>query len=249
MHARHVVPFLLLFAWQSAAGPDARERPGAIRLFGGLGVSTADYRYWGWEGATCDCPTCGQAAIEQAQDQASSFGAGADVWVSPTTRVTAVAGTSGSDNEGGHPAFAAGLVAWEGASLGAGAGWASGAERAVPGGPAAYLRLGPLDGPQLRADLRAPTVSPGVGGWARVGVANGSGRHGEPVFFVGVGAVEVAADTIYDAQVMRPRMVARPAFVVDASVGIRRNWDLFGRMHFGRNARALAIGAALRLDR
>ncbi len=249
MQLRHLVPFVLLFAWQAAPAPVPRERPSAIRLLGGFGVSTADYRYWGSEGATCSCVTCGQAAIEQGQDQSSSVGAGADVWVSPTTRVSAVVGTSGSDNQGGHPAFAAGLLAWEGSSLGAGAGWASGAERAVPGGPAAYLRLGPLDGPQLRADLRAPTVSPGVGGWARVGITNGSGRHGEAVLFVGVGAIEVAADTIYSAQVMRPLMVARPAFVIDASVGIRRNWDLFGRMHLGRNARAFALGAALRLDR
>jgi len=249
MQLRHVVPFLLLLAWQSAPTPGPRERPGAIRLLVGLGVSSADYQYWGWEGSTCDCPSCGYPEIEKGRDQSSSVGVGADVWVSPTARVSAAAGASGMEHGGSRPAFAAGLVAWEGAWLGAGAGWATAAERAAPGGPAAYLRVGPLDGPQLRADLRAPTVTPGVGGWARAGIASGSGRHGEPVFFIGVGAVEVAQDTIYQYETPAPLLVARPAFVADASIGLGRNWDLFGRLHFGRNARGFALGAALRAGR
>ena len=249
MHARHVIPFLLLFAWQSAPSPDAGDRPGAIRLFLGAGAGSADYQYWGWEGATCECPSCGHRALEQGHNDASSAGVGADVWVTPTTRISAAAGTSGMQGGGNRQGYAAGLVAWEGPWLGAGAGWATATEIAVPGGLAAYVRVGPLDGPQIRADLRAPTTSPGVGGWARAGFATGSGRHGEPAFFVGVGAVEVAQDTIYEIDTPFPLMVVRPAFVAEASLGIGRAWDVFGRAHFGAHARGFALGAALRLAR
>lgn len=255
MRLRHVVPFLVLFAWQVAPPPRQPDRPPRLRLWYGGGWNSFDYAYWGWSGATCECPDCGHRQREETKEENASAGLQLDAWPSPTVRVSGAAGaarTSGS----AEAAFVAGLAAWEGPLVGLGLGWAAPAASRpnVTGfrGPGAYVRLGSLDGAHLRADLRAPTVTPGVTGWARVGLAyNQRGQRSGPSIFVGVSAVEAGPDTTYAEAPAASAMarLTRPAFFVDYLVPLGRNVDVFARGHLAKKARGFGGGVALRLAR
>jgi len=181
MRLRHVVPFLLLFAWQVAPPTDPRARPSHLRLWFGRGTSSYDYAYWITGGGQCleyepGCDGCNCACLRsaptypvqryEARSKTSPAGIHVDAWPSPAMRVSAAYG-SADMGMGSGPAFAGGLVAWEGRHAGLGDGGASGPAQVGYEGLAAYARLGSLDGPQFRADLRAPTSTPGVTGWAR----------------------------------------------------------------------------------
>lgn len=263
MKLRHVVPFLLLFAWQVAPPTDRPDRPSRLRLWLGGGRSSYDYAYWGTGGGQCldygpgGCDGCNCACLRfaptypkrfDAKDETDASGVQVEAWPSPTLRVSA-AYVGRADQPDRAAEYAGGLVAWEGLRAGLGGGWTSGAAHVGYQGIAAYARLGSLDGPQFRADLRAPTATPGVTGWARAGFAyNQQGRHKNIAAFLGISAVEAGPDTAYQAYPgSSGARVTRPAFFADVSLPLRRRLDLFARGHFAKKARGLGFGLALRL--
>jgi len=262
MRLRHVVPFLLLFAWQATPPTESRDRPSRLRLWFGRGTSSYDYAYWVTGGGQCleyepGCDGCGCPCLRwaptypvqryEARSKTSTAGIQVDAWPSPAMRVSAAYG-SADMGMGSSPAFAGGLVAWEGRHAGLGGGGASGPAHVGYEGLAAYARLGSLDGPQFRADLRAPTVTPGVTGWARAGFAyNQQGRQKNIAIFLGISAVEAGPDTAYPTDRGSALAVTRPAFFADVALPLGRHLDLFGRGHFAKKARGLGFGLALRL--
>jgi len=259
MRLRHVVPFLLLFAWQVAPPTNPRARPSRLRLWFGRGTSSYDYAYWGTGGGGCinpdpaSCSGCTSfyptyPLLNEARNKTSTAGIHVDAWPSPAMRVSAAYGWA--DLGGGNtPAFAGGLVAWEGRLAGLGGGWASGSAHVGYEGLATYARLGSLHGPQLRADLRAPTATPGVTGWARAGFAyNQQGRQENIAIFLGISAVEASPDTTYQAYPGSTlARVTRPAFFADVTLPLGQHLDGFGRVHFAKKARSWGFGLALRL--
>lgn len=259
MHARHVVGFLLLFAWQVAPPAAPRDRLSRLRIWFGGGRSSYDYSYWGTAGGECyDCYCENRTPIRQrlydAADRTTAYGIRADAWPSPALRVSGAYGSAGPPDVR-RPAFAGGLVAWEGRRAGFGGGWASGAARVRYDGLAGYARLGSLDGPQLRADLRAPTETPGATGWARAGFAyNTQGRRDDISVFFGISAVEAGPDTTYgspESPVGRPSegetaRLTRPAFFLDVTLPLSRSLDVFGRGHVAKQAGGFGFGIALR---
>lgn len=272
MKLRHVVPFLLLFAWQLAPPTETRDRPSRLRLWLGRGASSYDYTYWGtvggqcleWEpGCNCGSSECGcycgclrfaptYPQVRDAKDKTSTTGIQVDAWPSPTMRVSAAYGSvyrTDPLGTGSLPEFAGGLVAWEGRRAGLGGGWANGPAQPGYHGLAAYVRLGSRDGPQFRADLRTPTATPGVTGWARAGFAfNQQGRRDNIAVFLGLSAVEVGPDTTVQAPPgSAGPHVTRPALFADAALPLGRRLDLFARGRFAKQGRTLGFGLALRL--
>jgi len=262
MRLRHVVPFLLLFAWQVAPPTDRRDRPSRLRLWLGRGASSYNYAYWGTAGGHCLQyePGCGCNTSEcgcycsclrfEAEDETDASGIHVDAWPSPTLRVSA-ARAGASAGMGYRPTYAGGLLAWEGGLMGLGGGWARGAAHVGYEGLAAYARLGSLDGPQFRAELRAPTVTPGVTGWARGGFAyNQQGRQDKIAAFVGISAVAAEPDTMRQTDPGSAlSRVTRPAFFLDVALPLGRRLDLFGRGHLAKQARGFGFGLALRFGR
>jgi hypothetical protein len=270
MRLRHVVPFLLLFAWQATPPTESRDRPSRLRLWLGRGTSSYDYAYWGtgggqclaWEEPRTCCSDCGcycnclryaptYPERREAKDKTSTAGIQVDAWPSPAMRVSAAYGSAYQTDPlgtGSLPEFAGGLVAWEGRHAGLGGGWANGPAQPGYHGLAAYARLGSLDGPQFRADLRAPTATPGATGWVRAGFAyNQQGRRENIAAFLGISAVEAGPDTAYPTDRGSALAVTRPAFFADVALPLGRHLDLFGRGHFAKKARGLGFGLALRL--
>ena len=258
MKLRHVMPFMMLVAWQVAPSPDSLPRPSRLRLWLGGGTSSYDYAYMGIGGggcinpdAGCDCtlaPTHPQR-YEEAQKTVAA-GIQVDAWPKEATRLSAALGRATADGYG-TAVFAAALAAWEGPRLGVGAGWSAGPERVAYDGLSAYLRLGPADGAHLRAELRTPTSTPGATGWARAGVAyNLRGRRPGPEILLGVSAAAAGPDTTYPSQPGPDvRRVTRPAFFADLTLPLGPQDEFFVRGHFGKGTRGLGVGAALRLGR
>ncbi len=230
MHIRHVVPFLLLFAWQVAPDPGLRDRPSRFKLWLGGGGSSFDL----WEVTTCD----GSTYMEK--ESRSGWGIQADGWPAPTVRVSgAYARTEGRDQ-------LAGMVAWEGSFAGLGAGWAGGPDRLGESGPSAYFRLGPVDHAHLRAEMRSPTPLPGVAGWARAGLAGNMGQRRGGSFFAGVAVVKACRDDPCP-QTSPPPTADRLAAFLEAELPLGRSLGVFGRFHVGPSTRGFALGASLRL--
>jgi hypothetical protein len=245
MHARHIVPFLLLFAWQAAPTADPRDRPARLLVWLGGGESSFDYQWWGTD---CD----GNREIESGTDVHQSTGVRVDGWPSPTVRVSTAIGQAGSGSSSSRSAVGAGLLAWEGLGAGVGLGWAAGAASVGYDGPAAYVRVGPLDGVHFRADLRAPTATPGVTGWVRAGLGYNLGRrHGASVF-LGVSGVKAGTDEVAEGPDAEPPTMDRLAVFADVTFGLGRNVDLFAQGHISQaatQARGFALGALIRLAR
>jgi len=252
MYPRHVVTFLALLAWQTApSGP--RDRPSRLRVWLGAGRGTFDFTY---SGATSECVefvgcSCTREILHPWRvddtNETGSAGMQVDGWASPTIRISTAYGSASSrwaepDAGSGRSRFAAGLVAWEGAGVGLGAGWTVAAERLGFQGPAGYLRLGRADGAHFRADVRAPTATPGATGWAHAGLAYNQGRRGgSPEFFLGVSAVE--GGYAYGLW----KRLTRPALFADVVIPMNENAGVFARGHAAEKARGFSLGLALRL--
>lgn len=254
MHLRHVLPFLALFAWQVTPPDDPRDRSPRNRVWLGLGTRTFDYAYWGTAGGEClsyddaSCACTSRSPIRERRyddkDKVTSVGMQLDVWPVPTARVSVAGGSAGS----GQPLFAAGLVAWEARLAGLGAGWAQAADGVDYQGVAGYLRLGPLDGAHLRAEVRNPTSMPEVSGWARVGLAISPGeRSGSAAIFFGLSSVVGGPDTTYASHPgSAVARVTRTAFFADLLIPVNRDLEVFVRGHVATKARGFGLGVALR---
>ncbi len=259
MHLRHVVPFLALLAWQIAPAPRPRTRDSRIRVSLGAGSSRLEYSFWqvflaGGQclqpGAGCDCtsfaPTFLDTTQVDAKEDMPARAVQVDVW--PSDRIRA-SGAIGSSGDPAQP-YRAGLLAWEGARVGLGLGWADAGAPAGSRGLAAYARLGAVDGGQLRIEMRTPTATPGATGWARAGFAYGQGmRGGNLEVYLGVAAVQsvpagVLADT--GAGPFAPRHVTRPAAFGDVLLPFSAHFGVFVRGHVARRERGLAGGVAWR---
>ena len=251
MHLRHVIPFLILFAWQAAPTGTPADGPSNVRLSLGGGSIIFSYGYWGLSSGEGFCNGCncvsGESTPEVQEGSYETDGGGAqlDGWTSPDLRVSAAAGLSGPSQ--GRKPYAAALVAWEGRLAGFGAGWAAPADRVGYRGPAAYARIGPLDGLHLRADLRTPTTTPGVTGWAHAGLAYNQGRRSGMTVFLGVSAVEAGPDTIYQVVPALPATRTRPAAFVDVSFPVRQDVNVIARGHITERASGYGFGLAVRL--
>jgi len=239
MHLRHVVPFLLLFAWQAAPAGDPRDAPSRVQAWLGLGTSSFDL------GEVTDC----NGQHMQTEDEAGT-GVQVDGWPSPSVRMS---GAVASKDDG---TYQLGLAAWEGPVVGVGAGWAGGPDRLGYEGPAVYLRLGSVDDPHLRVEVRTPTATPGITGWARAGLAWDMGMRGRGGFFLGAAAVKEcpavpcpATVETFDGspQGPRPATTNRIAVFGDISLGLGRVVGLFLRGHLAENSRGFGLGIALRL--
>jgi len=232
MHIRHVVPFLLLFAWQVAPGHDLREAPSRLKIWLGGGASTFDL----WESTDCS----GETYTER--ETWSGWGAQVDAWPSPSVRVS---GAYASMEDRGR---LLGMVAWETSIAGLGVGWSGGPDRVGYEGPSAYVRLGPLDHVHARAELRSPTPIPGVTGWARAGLAGNMGRRRGGGFFFGVAAVKACAD--YPCPATTPLDVTDKLGVfADADLALGSMLGLFARGHLASHARGFGLGVSIRLAR
>ncbi len=258
MHLRHVVPFLALLAWQIAPAPRLRTRDSRFRVSFGAGSSRLEYSFWqvflaGGQclepGAGCDCtsfaPTFVDTTRVDVKEDAPARAVQVDVW--PSDRIRA-SGALGSSGDPARP-YRAGLLAWEGASVGLGLGWADASAPAGAGGLAAYARLGPVDGGQLRIEVRTPTATPGATGWARAGVAFGQGmRGGNLEVYLGVAAVQsVPAAVVQQNETGAAlRHVTRPAAFGDVLLPFSPHFGVFVRGHVARRERGLAGGVAWR---
>ena len=272
MHLRHVAALLALFAWQVAPSSAPDERPHRLRLWLGAGRSSFDYAFWGtaggqclqWDpGCNCNLSECGcyctclrfaptYPARRESRPHTSASGIQVDLWPSSAMRISVASGRADQEDRWtveGPGTYRGGLVAWEGPLLGLGGGAASGPDHAGYDGLSAYARYGSRDGPQLRAELRTPTATPGVTGWARAGFAyNQRGRRDDIAVFLGVGAVEAEPDTSRRAEPgSESARATRPALFLDVAFPLGRKLDVFGRGHLGKQARGGALGLALRV--
>ncbi|MGD0485244.1 MAG: hypothetical protein ABSB58_11445 [Gemmatimonadales bacterium] len=259
MHARHVIPFLLLFAWQSAPSPDPRDRPTRLRVWLGGGQRSFDLSYYGTAGGecldpggdnTCNCSRFAPTYTKRYDDadKVSVTGVQVEAWPSPTLRISAATGSAeGAYLGSGH--FTAALAGWESPFVGLGAGLSDAPEHLAYRGLAAYLRVGPVDRAHFRADLRTPTSTPGVTGWARVGLGYNLGQGSGSSVFLGVSAVEAGPDTTYDNRPGTPVTMTRPALFLDATAALGRTFEVFLRGHVAKHSNGAAVGVAARLLR
>lgn len=254
MNLRQLVPLALLFALQAGPSPEPGERPSRLRLWLGGGANSLDYAYWGTAGGGCEGPSRRQR-YEETQSS-GTMGVQVDAWPSSNARISASTGIAGGELAASRTPerFAAGLVAWETPSLGVGAGWSAAPgfapQLAAGRGFSAYVRLGDLDGAQLRAELRTPTSTPGATGWARAGLAyNQRGRRRGPSIFLGASAVEAGTDTTYASRWEPAARLTRPAIFADITLPRGERLDVFARGHVGKKTRGFGLGVALRFGR
>jgi hypothetical protein len=186
-------------------------------------------------------------------DTVHTLGAQADAWVSPTVRIAAATGVTSElihpdDIEPASALFAAGLFAWEGSTVGLGGGWAASSARVGYEGPSAYVRLGPLDGWHFRTDLRAPTATPGVTGWARAGLGYNLGGRSRTSVFAGLSAVTAGTDAIWPADtVPRPPVpiADKLGIFADVTFGVGRRLAFLARGHLAKKAGGFGFGIRL----
>ena len=180
MHVRHLVPFVILMAWQAAPS-------GRFRVAFGSGASNYLHDIQ-WYDSDLNCDYSGCNCFESppythhgTEDQSyKSTGVQLEAWPSNSIRVT---GSAGKANDALVGALE---VAWEGRWLGLGGGYAHSSDSIGESGLAGYLRLGKLDGAHLRGELLPPSPIWGVGGWSRVGLGYNLGRGPGTGVFVGV---------------------------------------------------------------
>ncbi len=232
MHIRHVVPFLLLFAWQVAPDPGLQDRPSRLKLWLGGGGTSFDLG----EVTSCD----GSRYMDR--ESWSGWGVQADAWPAPSQRVSVSVASVERKTQ------LAGMVAWEASFAGVGAGWSSGPARVGYEGLSAYLRLGSLDRAHLRGELRSPTPLPGLAGWARVGLASNMGRRRGGSFYVGAAAVK-ACPQVPCPTPSPPAVTDKLGFFADVDVAVGSTVVLFARGHLASGARGFGLGMALRLVR
>jgi len=248
MHLRHVVPFLALFAWQTSVEPPDTTGIARVRAWLGAGASGFQLRFWDWVDDPITCcgnPPCGTTRVrEVVRRRRTEMRAGArvDAWPARQVRISAAAAIGGSaDRVGGGRVLAALELPLLGAGAGASLDAADGEGRA-----AAYARIGPLDGVHVRADLRHPSVAPGVMGFARAGLALNQGRRLGTGFFVGMADVRIAADTTYPAPptTLVTRVRRMPFLEVTHTA---RNLGFFLQAHAAGDAWGVAAGVIGRL--
>ncbi len=233
MHIRHVVPFLLLFAWQAVPGSDLRDRPSRFKIWFGGGSSSFDL----YEATDCD------GDRYMVRETWSGGGVRADAWPSPHVRLSAAFSRTEDRSR------LLGLAAWEARFAGVGAGWSDAPGRLGYQGLSAYLRLGPVDDAHFRAELRAPTPLPGITGWARAGLAGNMGQRRGGSFFVGLAAVKACPDVPCPTTTPgdTAETVDKLAAFVDAEFALGRWLGVFAKFHVAPNARGFGFGASLRL--
>jgi hypothetical protein len=225
---RHLIPFVVLLLWQAAPVQVEQAPTGRVRLSIGVGGGGYPYDYTDCNGA----PATGS-------DTYSSAGAAFEDRTAAGLRVSAFVGQYdiGQRSSFHSSGYLAGMqLAWEGRLAGLGGGWVAAGGNSGHGGLSAYLRLGDEDAVHLRADLRQPTPTWLVPGWARAGIAYHMGLLRGFGGFAGIGRV-----------LGRLPMNGSPrdetAVFADATVPLGGRFDLLVRGHVGDRTTGLGLGA------
>ena len=221
MHARHLVPFVILMAWQAA--PSGRFRvafgSGASHYLRDIQWYSGDFNC---DDSGCNCSETPAYTHQGTEDKSyKSTGVQLEAWPSNSMRLSGSAGTA-------NDAFFGTLqVAWEGHWLGLGGGYGHASDSLGESGLAGYLRIGNLDGAHLRGELLPPSPIWGLGGWSRVGLGYNLGRGPGAGLFVGV------AKTIGNVGLTEARQ-EQTALFADVNLPVLgRRVDLLLRGHLG----------------
>lgn len=181
MRAHHVALFAAVLLWQTAPLPRLTDdSTGRFRL--SLAAGTGQ-----WEDAQFDCN--GNLVNSQAVP-VTSYGARADVMLTPVVRGT-VSGGSARATESGVPtlngAFGSGQLALETKYAGMGAGVSFNPQLDGQTRPNFYLRLGKADAAHFRTDVFEPTETMYLQPLVRIGVGFNTGSMRRVGGFVGLG--------------------------------------------------------------
>ena len=181
MRAYHAAVLAGVLLWQAAPLPGpADDSTGRYRLSLAAGAGR-------WEDAQFGCDG---DLVSAAPVPVTSYGARADVMLTPTVRAT-VSGGAASTREYGAASlrggFGAGQIALEGTHAGMGVGVSVNPLLKGRAYPNVYLRLGNADGAHFRADVFEPSEAAYLEPMVRVGVGFNTGPVRRIGGFVGLG--------------------------------------------------------------